>query len=72
MEDVTALVSFGLENFLEVGSLSAVQNHNLGRRLYFSWLESQKVEILVASEKGSEKVRTEAVQHPKFRSRRNL
>lgn len=72
MEDVTALVSSGLENFLEVGSLSAVQNHNLGRLLYFSWLESQKVEILVASEKGSEKVRTGAVQHPKFRSTWNL
>lgn len=72
MEDVTALVSFGLENFLEVGSLSAVQNHNFGRHLYFSWLESQKVEILAASEKGSEKVCTKVVQHPKFRSRWNL
>lgn len=66
MEDVTALVSSGLENFLEIGTLSAVHNHNLGRHLYFSWLESQKLEIVAASENGSEGVCTEVIQHPQI------
>lgn len=66
MEDVTALVSFCLENFLEVGPLSAVHNHNLSRHLYFSWLESQKVETMAASENGNEGVCTEVIQHPQI------